>query len=534
MSLSISFKNMVYEDALTILSYASAYPVRLLLQKAVTSGSSSALVDIELNANNRSQSMSDISKIHAADGAAGGAVQPSLTDSDLSAQQAPPLVANMHKWGNSDLRPLAGPKVSVVSQMSESPSQFSLDRPDMNLDTAELLSMSTDATVHMQAGATDGAEGVTGGLEGIVQKTTAGRACSVDGGELSEQDKIDMIRLSYEDPDAPQISAYGGAGSEGSEENNNLTTFMETVKSTPRVELLAAAAAVDGTEAAATDLGLAASDGAGERRSAARELERQTAVRLENEGAKAVLQDYFGNQPSLLAEFGLPPTGGAAAPPRALMVERNSLEVEETKSTTSSSRRSEAGSSRSSEAGERARLGNGESSSRSSQTPRLSAVERRAAREAQAEAEDEVRRNIGYFVRLDEPHNPAPEVYNLSFQLDELSQPALIRSADAPDIAESTSAADEPRPVQARRLIRPLITDVASDSDSDAGSRTTAGFNGKDEVESVVGMSSVSLKSGSSGSVATERLSDITVVRDEDRPGAYTVHVQAQHDDSEA
>ena len=33
MSVSISYQNMVYEDALTILSYASPYPVKVTVQK---------------------------------------------------------------------------------------------------------------------------------------------------------------------------------------------------------------------------------------------------------------------------------------------------------------------------------------------------------------------------------------------------------------------------------------------------------------------------------------------------------------------
>ena len=69
LDITISFENMVYEDALTILSYASPYPVRLHLQKATpdkdkeTEGEDTDAEDTVLHPVYRSQSMDDVSKI---------------------------------------------------------------------------------------------------------------------------------------------------------------------------------------------------------------------------------------------------------------------------------------------------------------------------------------------------------------------------------------------------------------------------------------------------------------------------------------
>ena len=69
LDITISFENMVYEDALTILSYASPYPVRLHLQKATpdkdkeTEGEETDAEDTVLHPVYRSQSMDDVSKI---------------------------------------------------------------------------------------------------------------------------------------------------------------------------------------------------------------------------------------------------------------------------------------------------------------------------------------------------------------------------------------------------------------------------------------------------------------------------------------
>ena len=64
--MTISFENMVYEDALTILSYASPYPVKVTLQKEEQKSPRSPLKDINLNLHHpiyRSQSMDDLTKI---------------------------------------------------------------------------------------------------------------------------------------------------------------------------------------------------------------------------------------------------------------------------------------------------------------------------------------------------------------------------------------------------------------------------------------------------------------------------------------
>lgn len=69
LDITISFENMVYEDALTILSYASPYPVRLTLQKATpdkekdTEGEETDAEDTVHHPVYRSQSMDDVSKI---------------------------------------------------------------------------------------------------------------------------------------------------------------------------------------------------------------------------------------------------------------------------------------------------------------------------------------------------------------------------------------------------------------------------------------------------------------------------------------
>ena len=65
LSITISMENMVYEDALTILSYASPYPVRLRLQRTMPLLGDSSDDEAKLSHPvYRSQSMDDLSKIH--------------------------------------------------------------------------------------------------------------------------------------------------------------------------------------------------------------------------------------------------------------------------------------------------------------------------------------------------------------------------------------------------------------------------------------------------------------------------------------
>ena len=69
LSITISFENMVYEDALTILSYASPYPVELQIQK-VARLSPQKIPEVEAGPDKvshplyRSQSMDDVNKIN--------------------------------------------------------------------------------------------------------------------------------------------------------------------------------------------------------------------------------------------------------------------------------------------------------------------------------------------------------------------------------------------------------------------------------------------------------------------------------------
>lgn len=66
LSVAISFENMVYEDALTILSYASPYPVKVTLQKEAQVPRNRKLSDVRVNLNHplyRSQSVNDLQEI---------------------------------------------------------------------------------------------------------------------------------------------------------------------------------------------------------------------------------------------------------------------------------------------------------------------------------------------------------------------------------------------------------------------------------------------------------------------------------------
>lgn len=215
MSVNISFENMVYEDALTILSYASPYPVRVTLQKQSCVPRNRKLSDVRTNLNHplyRSHSV-DVLNVQstrepvfhprrAASEMRGGknespAVQRvskrgfegniteessvSVMDNDVfetnaTSPKTNAVVHRTHSGGKDKLD--FGREVSILAETD-------LPNATIDLNHAELQTRSRGSDV-----------------------ISNGARFSDPFENLTEQDKLDMLRLSYADPDAVPDTSF--------------------------------------------------------------------------------------------------------------------------------------------------------------------------------------------------------------------------------------------------------------------------------------------------------------------------------------
>ncbi|XP_061168736.1 dentin sialophosphoprotein-like [Saccostrea echinata] len=208
LSVTVSFENMVYEDALTILSYASPYPVKITLQKERPSKSkerrSGHQRTILSHPLYRSQSMDTLLKINK---------EPVYTPKrSMSEMRQPKEVLDNLKQTL---------KVSVDSDNRQS--NISEHSPEIHVSAeVEEASITQDKqpmTVLLPPPTGDDEDDdipppqptippppleFNDMLDGEISTpdpTSTGMQFSSAFENLNEQDKLDMIRLSYEDPD---------------------------------------------------------------------------------------------------------------------------------------------------------------------------------------------------------------------------------------------------------------------------------------------------------------------------------------------
>ncbi|XP_045175048.2 uncharacterized protein LOC123536170 [Mercenaria mercenaria] len=210
MNVGISFENMVYEDALTILSYASPYPVKVTLQKQQTIPKNRKLSDVRTNLNHplyRSNSV-DVLDMHTSE----KSFYPKRAASEMH-----------HCQRNSP----NGKKITTNGQDSIIFEEFGVGVTSPDNEVFEIPAPKTNAVVHTVTN--DGKEKVALGKEvfgdidsnipahNVDLKIPNSESKSLDSDvpysssqpqfidpfeTLTEQDKIDMLRLSYTDPDA--------------------------------------------------------------------------------------------------------------------------------------------------------------------------------------------------------------------------------------------------------------------------------------------------------------------------------------------
>lgn len=214
MSVGISFENMVYEDALTILSYASPYPVKVKLQKQQMIPKNRKLSDIRTNLSHplyRSHSVDALSvqsKEHV--------VNPKRATSEMRHDKNDSAKVKLLSINgfNGKIAEEAGidvpfdevfetetqvPKINALVHRvdSDTKDKLALDREisiavvcDIPNATIDLNSASVNSKTNESVSDTDSA---------YLQENTK----FADPFEnLTEQDKLDMLRLSYADPDA--------------------------------------------------------------------------------------------------------------------------------------------------------------------------------------------------------------------------------------------------------------------------------------------------------------------------------------------
>ena len=150
LSINISMKNMVYEDALTVLSYASPYPVVLTLRKAAPLLSSEDGDATGMTGLNhpiyRSQSLDDLRKITRADRASG----PRKTWTQIRRREKKESraeeIGKLREWSTTRA-PASG---EDDDDMTDAPAQLEVDAPVEKRVMAEVMEAETQAQVERE------------------------------------------------------------------------------------------------------------------------------------------------------------------------------------------------------------------------------------------------------------------------------------------------------------------------------------------------------------------------------------------------
>ncbi|KAK3092621.1 hypothetical protein FSP39_005070 [Pinctada imbricata] len=237
LSVTISFENMVYEDALTILSYASPYPVKVTLQKELTTSKNRKPSDAYSNLSHplyRSQSVDTISKI--------GKETTFVPKRSLSLASQNILEDRLKKSPLMTKFSFEKESIRESQEMLKHDTSFSELKVDTNLPISTTVEINTppeeankkveeifqaEETVNNESAPSVSTltppEEFTQGDDGkpppeplvppppldfdTTDSTSTTQVSSVAAeysalfDSLNEQDKLDMLRLSYEDPD---------------------------------------------------------------------------------------------------------------------------------------------------------------------------------------------------------------------------------------------------------------------------------------------------------------------------------------------
>lgn len=210
MHVGISFENMVYEDALTILSYASPYPVKVTLQKQQTIPKNRKLSDVRTNLNHplyRSHSV-DVLDVQSTEKVyypkrAASEMRYCKNDSSNEKRQRRSFPENSisEEIGlngqsmDNDVFEEPAPKVNAVVHR-------------VNTDEKEKLLFDREVSIPVDSSVPTAtvdlnSEGLESRVPAPAVPNTATETHFLDPFEnLSEQDKMDMLRLSYADPSA--------------------------------------------------------------------------------------------------------------------------------------------------------------------------------------------------------------------------------------------------------------------------------------------------------------------------------------------
>ena len=531
--MTISFENMVLEDALTIISYASPYPVRVLLQKAASLEDSESLTngqsDLQHSLYYRSQSLNDLSQI-----SKDGLMGPRRAFSDM---RTLPMERNKKWAGNhGDI-----PEKDESEMVQQRASDTSIEIHEMKIDSSDLMCESSEVNsgeVMIKVSGDDD----RGNIDDKEKRDALLRKQDEPPEEdsmqkLSVEDKLAVIRLSYENPEDSDIdsAATGGrtnddVGSKPLDSSNismdvNLSEDSILMRDEPTIPL----------ESSSQEQG-------------ANGQSQKLALRVEDEGVRAVLRDYFSGQPGLMEQFGISEQSSgntsdmAESQPTNIMVERQSLEVEDIKMRSSE----ESTPSSSFDIQDNADLKDGARSD----SPVLKwpsgglSFEVTPTNLNQSKAQEkEVERKGGmaYYVRMEEQHNPIPEIYNFPFpKMGDISQPSLIDVSKRDDVSsalpvadcdialENNNVSDAESIAQKKRVIHPSPMDLSDEN----------GYGDDDDGKSTPSRNSSNVASEKGTSLnAKAKLSveDITVIRCDDTQAAYIATVQSDSaDETEA
>lgn len=223
MSVAISFENMVYEDALTILSYASPYPVKITLQKEQQIPRNRKLSDIRTNLNHplyRSQSVDALNGIPTESELSMSRRSTSAIRYDRRDSPQVKRTSKRNTFGENIIEESHGLSNSSSDVFDNTPTFSKVDAlvHRENRDSGRLdfgASHESETDIHVDDSNHEKES------DNAQQDNDAYMA--VNGGfsdafkNLTEEDKLDVLRLSYDDPDAITDSPFVGDNIEPTE-----------------------------------------------------------------------------------------------------------------------------------------------------------------------------------------------------------------------------------------------------------------------------------------------------------------------------
>ena len=414
-------------------------------------------------------------------------------------------------------------------------SDSSIEIHDMKIDSADLRCESPEVIVYNRSGTVSTGEVIikVGGDDDSgseeLQERAQQEVVTPKGNDsreedspqkLSEEDKLAMIRLSYENPADSDIYSATERGVQDVVQTDSGTKLHDSSNVSMDVN-------VNDNSIIMRDEPTIPLE------STQQEEEGQTqklALRVEDEGVRAVLRDYFSGQPALMEQFGISDAGGDAgeSQPANVMVNRQSLEAEGARACSSSS--SEASTPLSSLDKDESPAIQRRSDLSFDMTPMT-----RAARSQEGEVER--KGGMAYYVRMEEPHNPIPEIYDYSFpKMGDVSTPTLIEVSQrgdviptaevdtSEDVSDNNNVSDSESVARKKRVIHPAPVDLSDENGcDDEDGKSTASHNGiNDTSENVTSVN------------ARQSVEDITMIRYDGKRSSGSYHDSPVGDETEA